>query len=174
MHNSDRCVPAQNQGDRIIEKGDVILTEISAAYWGYTGQILRPITVAEDPTPDYEDLYKVAEEAYYKLFDAIKPGVTTLEILELAKFIDDTGYTIVDGLGHGFGSGIHPPGFRTPETEYRPAKPFTFKPNQGIVIQPNIVTRDLQKGVQLGNLCLVTETGLESLQKYPVEFVRAG
>jgi len=174
MHNSDRCVPAQNQGDRIIQKGDVILTEISAAYWSYTGQILRPITVAEDPTPDYQDLYKVAEEAYYRVFEAIKPGATTEDVFQAGAFIDETGYTIVDGLVHGFGSGIHPPGLRTPETQYHPVKPFTFRPNMGVVIQPNIVTRDLLKGVQLGNLCLVTESGLEPLQKYPVEFVRAG
>lgn len=176
MHASDRCVPAQNQGDRVIQKGDVILTEISAAYWGYTGQILRPISVAEDPTPDYQDLYKVAEEAYYRVAEAIKPGATAQEAWETGAFIDDTGYTIVDGLAHGFGSGIHPPGIRTPETQIHegPVTPFTFRPNMGVVVQPNIVTRDLQKGVQLGNLCLVTESGLETLQKYPVEFVRAG
>ena len=174
MHASDRCVPAQNQGDRIIQKGDVILTEISAAYWCYTGQILRPITVAEDPTSDYQDLYKVAEEAYYRVAEAIKPGATAEDVFQAGAFIDETGYTIVDGLVHGFGSGIHPPGLRTPETQYNPVKPFTFRPNMGVVVQPNIVTRDLQKGVQLGNLCLVTETGLEPLQKYPVEFMRAG
>jgi Xaa-Pro aminopeptidase len=174
MHASERCVPAQNQGDRLIQKGDVILTEISAAYWGYTGQILRPISVAEDPTPDYQELYDVAEDAYYRVVEAIKPGVSAQEVFELSKFIDETGYTIVDGLVHGFGSGIHPPGFHTPEVQKRPIAPFTFQPNMGVVVQPNIVTRDFQKGVQLGNLCLVTESGLEPLQKYPVEFVRAG
>jgi len=173
MHASDRCVPAQNQGDRVIQKGDVILTEISAAYWGYTGQILRPISVAEDPTPDYQDLYDVAEDAFYRVFEAIKPGVTAQEILELSKFIDETDYTIVDGLVHGFGSGIHPPSLRTAETQYHSVAPFTFQPNMGIVVQPNIVTKDLQKGVQLGHLCLLTETGLEPLHKVPVEFIRA-
>jgi Xaa-Pro aminopeptidase len=33
------CVPAQNVTDRVIQKGDVIIMEISASYWGYSGQI---------------------------------------------------------------------------------------------------------------------------------------
>jgi Xaa-Pro aminopeptidase len=135
---------------------------------------LRPISVAEDPTPDYQELYDVAEDAYYRVFEKIKPGVTAQEVFEFSKFIDETGYTIVDGLVHGFGSGIHPPSFHTPEVQHHDIAPFTFQPNMGVVVQPNIVTRDLQKGVQLGNLCLVTESGLEPLHEYPVEFVRAG
>jgi len=173
MHASDRCVPAQNQGERVLQKGDVILTEISAAFWGYAGQILRPITVAEDPSPDYQDLYRVAEEAYYKVFEAIKPGATEQDVLEAGAYIDGTEYAICDGLVHGFGIGLIAPSLRTPATQETPPKPFTFKPNHCLVIQPNIITKDYQKGVQLGNLCLVTESGLEPLQKYPVKFVRA-
>jgi Xaa-Pro aminopeptidase len=174
MYDSERCVPAQNQGERVIQKGDVILTEISIAYWGYAGQILRPISVAADPTPDYEQLYRVAEDAYYQVFEAIRPGVTAAEVLQAGACIDETEFTIVDGLLHGFGIGLLPPSLRTPATQEKPPQDFVFRPNQCIVIQPNIVTKDYQKGVQLGNLCLVTESGLEPLQKFPVGFARAG
>ncbi|MCB0154288.1 MAG: aminopeptidase P family protein [Anaerolineae bacterium] len=171
MHRSDRCAPAQNHSDRLLQKGDVILTEISAAYWGYAGQILRPISLAEAPTPDYQDLYRVAEEAYYRVAEAIKPGATAQEVLAAGAFIDDTPYTICDSLVHGFGIGLLQPSIRTPATQPQALGEFVFKPNMCVVIQPNIITPDYQKGVQLGNLGLVTETGFDSLQKYPINFV---
>jgi len=174
MAASERCAPAQNQNDRELQQGDVILTEISTAYWGYAGQILRPIAVASDPTPDYQEMYRVAEESYHRVAEAIKPGVTAQEVLEAGAFIDQTDYTICDGLIHGFGIGLLQPSLRTPATQSNPPGDFVFKPNMCLVIQPNIITRDYKKGVQLGNLCVVTETGLESLQKYPIKFVRAG
>jgi Xaa-Pro aminopeptidase len=174
MHDSNRCAPAQNHSDRLLQKGDVILTEISAAYWGYAGQILRPISVAEEPTPDYQGMYRVAEDAYYRVAEAIKPGATAQDILQAGTFIDETDYTICDSLVHGFGIGLLPPSLRTPATQAKSPGDFVFEANMCLVIQPNIITTDYKTGVQLGNLCLVTQTGLEPLQKYPVQFMRAG
>ena len=174
MQVSERCVPAQNQSDRVLKKGDVILTEISAAYWGYAGQILRPIAVAAEPTPDYQAMYQVAEESYQRVAEVIKPGVTGQEVLQAASYIDDTGYTICDSLVHGFGIGLVAPSIRTPATQAKPMAEFVFRANMCVVIQPNIITNDYAKGIQLGNLCLITDSGLEPLQKYPIRFVRAG
>jgi Xaa-Pro dipeptidase len=174
MVDSERCVPAQNMSDRVIEAGDVILTEISAHYWGYSGQVLRPYVVAAEPTPEYQQLYDVAEEAYRLVCDAIRPGVKATEVLEVARYIDDTGFTIVDALVHGFGIGLLPPSIDTPATQEHPLGDFTFRKNMTLVVQPNIVTKDLRKGVQLGNLCVVTDNGLENLQQFPNQFVRCG
>src|SRR5947209_19147264 len=41
MDEPNGCVPAQNPSDRRILRGDVSITEISASYWGYSGQIHR-------------------------------------------------------------------------------------------------------------------------------------
>ena len=41
-----------------------------------------------------------------------------------------------------------------------------------VVIQPNVITRDEQAGVQTGELVLVTETGWESLHRFPRGFAR--
>jgi Xaa-Pro aminopeptidase len=49
MQNPTVCVPAQNQSNRVLEKGDVLITEISAHYHGYPGQILRPFTIGTPP-----------------------------------------------------------------------------------------------------------------------------
>ena len=42
-----------------------------------------------------------------------------------------------------------------------------------IVLQPNVTTSDGTAGVQLGNLVVVTESGVEPLHKCPLELLRA-
>jgi Xaa-Pro aminopeptidase len=43
MDAPNGCLPAQNPSGRLLRQGDVILTEISASHWGYSGQIHRPV-----------------------------------------------------------------------------------------------------------------------------------
>jgi len=64
MKSPSLCVPAQILSNRIIQKGDVLITEISAQYHGYYGQILRPFAIGEPPTPLYQRLYDVAVETF--------------------------------------------------------------------------------------------------------------
>jgi Xaa-Pro aminopeptidase len=64
MHNPTVCVPAQHQSNRVIEKGDVLITEISAHHHGYPGQILRPFAIGTPPTPEYQWMYEVAVDVY--------------------------------------------------------------------------------------------------------------
>lgn len=174
MRGSTRCVPAQFQSNRRLERGDVLTCEMSIGYWGYAGQILRTITVGEGPTAEYKALHEVALETYDRAAPVVRPGATVGDVLEAADCIHERGYTILDGLLHGFGVGLLPPSIRTRQTQERPSPPFTFRANQTLVLQPNIVTPDQRAGVQVGNLCVVTERGLESLQRYPTKLVVAG
>jgi hypothetical protein len=41
-----------------------------------------------------------------------------------------------------------------------------------LVIQPNVVTRDGKRGLQVGNLVEITPKGARSLQKFPLKFMR--
>jgi len=43
-----------------------------------------------------------------------------------------------------------------------------------LVVQPNVVTRDLKAGVQFGELVRVTAAGFESLHRTPHGMFRAG
>ncbi|MFL5706578.1 MAG: M24 family metallopeptidase [Ktedonobacteraceae bacterium] len=174
MHNPTVCVPAQLQSQRILEKGDVLITEISAHYHGYAGQILRPFTVGATPTTQYQQLYDVALEAFQRIARVIRDGTTTDEILDAGEYIHTAGFTIYDDLLHGFGGGYLPPILRTRRTSARPAQPFTLRENMTVVIQPNVITHDERMGVQVGELVRVTRHGIESLHKYPLRFVRCG
>lgn len=173
-------VPAQNPSDRIIARGDVIITEISACYWGYAGQIHRPIFVGADPTPPWQRLFAVARQAYERMAAAMRPGATEGQIIRAASVIGEAGYAIFDDLIHGYGVDIQPPlidrscAAYWPWDEARPAPPGRrFERNMTIVIQPNPITPDERMGLQLGALTLVTDGGAASLHRLPFEPVMA-
>ncbi len=68
------CVPRQNLSDRVVRQGDVINTEISVSFWGYSGQLHRPIFVRAEPNRLYRTLWDVALEAYTRCCAALRAG----------------------------------------------------------------------------------------------------
>lgn len=176
MGDPNGCLPAQNPSNRVIQKGDVIITEISASYWGYSGQIHRPIFVGTDPTPEWQQMFDTALTAYNNIADAIKPGATERDVIQASSVIGENGYAIYDDLIHGYGVDIHPPLIDRSCMGYWPwdvANPApegrSFEKNMAIVIQPNPITIDERMGLQLGALTVVTEDGVECLHKVPFE-----
>jgi len=172
------CVPAQNVTGRVIQKGDVIIMEISASYWGYSGQIHRPIAVGQDPTPVWRKLFEVGAQAYGRICEAMRPNANEGDIIQASSVIGDSGYRIYDDLIHGYGVDIHPPLIDQSCCEYWGGKkPIpagrSFAEDMAMVIQPNPITPDERMGLQVGALTRVTKNGAVSLQKHPMRFVIA-
>jgi Xaa-Pro dipeptidase len=180
MDAPNGCLPAQNPSDRRIQEGDVIITEISASHWGYSGQIHRPVFVGREPTPAWQHLFDTALEAYRRIAAAMTPGASEADVIRAGAVIGERGYAIYDDLVHGYGVDIHPPvvdrscvRYWGPEAVEAPPAGRTFERNMAIVIQPNPVTRDERMGLQLGALTVVTDAGAESLHRVPFEPVIA-
>jgi Xaa-Pro aminopeptidase len=170
------CLPSQNPGDRVIQRGDVIITEISASYWGYSGQIHRPIFVGEPPNRAWGRLFDTALEAYQRIAEAIRPGATERDVIKAASVIGENGYLIYDDLIHGYGVDIHPPlidrsccAYWPWDDSKGPPEGRRFEKNMAIVIQPNVITPDERMGLQLGALVIVTDDGTECLHRVPFE-----
>lgn len=174
MADPRRCVPAQQPTERTLQVGDALITELSAQYQGYSGQILRPYTIGAAPTRAYQRMYDVAVEAFERVASVIKAGATTEAALDAAELIHTAGYTICDDLLHGYGGGYLPPILRTRRTSATPPPPFTFEENMTVVIQPNVITEDERSGVQVGELVRVTRDGVERMHAFPMRFTRCG
>jgi Xaa-Pro dipeptidase len=167
------CVPRQNLSNRVIERGDVINTEISVSYWGYSGQMHRPIFVQAEPGDLYKRLWDTALEAYNRCVKVLKAGATSEDVLDAGDVIAERGFTINDGFLHGFGIGLLPPSIGTRESVSRRGElgpKFTFEENMCVVVQPNVVTHDERAGVQLGNLFRITKDGAECLHRLPLQY----
>jgi Xaa-Pro aminopeptidase len=165
------CVPRQNLSHRVLEHGDVINTEISVSYWGYSGQAHRPVFLQAQPNSLYRQLWDTALEAYQRCMACLRHGATSEDVLDAAEVIADRGFTINDGFLHGFGIGLLPPSIGTRQAKRGiPKPPFRFVENMCVVVQPNVVTPDERAGVQLGNLVRITRDGVECLHRLPLQY----
>ncbi len=174
MAAPDVCVPRQFTSRRKIEAGDFVFCELSAAWWDYSGQVLRGFTVEAEPTALYRDLHAAAYAAFRSITEAIRPGVLPQTLIDASEIIEQSGFTTYDDLVHGYGGGYLPPiiGSRSRPAGQMPA--FPLEENMCLVVQPNVVTRDLKAGVQFGELVCITATGFESLHRTPHGMFRAG
>ncbi len=170
MDDPNGCLPAQNPSRRKIEAGDVIITEFSASYWGYTGQIQRPVFVGAEPTAEWQELFDVALASYKAIREVLRPGATEAEVIEAAEPIRAAGLEIYDDLVHGYGVDIMPPIVDRDQLRHPPVDGGArFERDSAVVIQPNPVTPDERMGLQLGELTVVREGGAESLHGVPFE-----
>jgi len=178
----ESCYPWKEASGRELTEGDVITTELSAAYWGYVGQIHRPIAVGTEPTETYQEIYDLTYQVYKDILAALKPGNTVKDVRDAVQPIETGGYKIHDGTLHGFGMQLEEPhvgandpanwiDLPTADVEaFESPGDWTFEENMVMVIQPNTITPDRRHGLQLGNTVVIREDGAEPVTTYPVEF----
>jgi len=169
MREPDFAVPSQFHSNRKLKKGDCLITEISGAYSGYSGQIHRTFSIGEGPIPEWQKMHDAAKEAFEILSRVIKDGVTTTEAEEAAEIIHERGYSTYDDLVHGVNQ--YPPIFQTKTRKRHDSREMRFRENMVIVIQPNLMTYDEKMGLQFGETLVVKKDGCESLNAYPREWV---
>lgn len=166
-------VPAQLSSGRRLEPGDVVVTEISASYRGYAGQVLRTITVGGGPTALYAELHDVAQAAFDRICSVLRDGATAAEVVEAASVIEDAGFTICDDLLHGYGGGYLPPVLGSRSQPHHRGADVGFRAGMTVVVQPNVVTPDGTAGVQTGELVHITTAGVERLHSAPRGLITA-
>jgi len=166
MNAPDLGVPRQFPRMRRVQAGDVVVAEISAAFWEHPGQALRSFALGA-PSKLYGELHAAADAAFDAIAAVLKAGATPSQVIEASGVIEEAGFTIIDDLLHGYGGGYLPPilGCKS-----RPAGPVPLEPfrsGQTVVIQPNVISRDGKAGVQTGEMVLITDTGIERLHSLP-------
>lgn len=172
MREPDFPVPSQFHSSRKLKKGDALITEISGAYSGYSGQIHRTFSIGEGPTPEWQKMHDAAMEAFDVLTQVIRDGAGTTEAEEAAEIIHKRGYSTYDDLVHGVNQ--YPPIFQTKTRKRHESKEIVFRENMVIVIQPNLITDNETMGLQFGETLVVKKTGCESLNAYPRRWVTCG
>jgi Xaa-Pro aminopeptidase len=171
MDNPDRFVPWQKQTSRVLEKGSVVITELTVSYWGYSTQIHRPFAIDKEPSPTYRKLFDAALECYENIRKICKPGTTSEQIITASSIIEESGFTSYDSVFHGEAG-------KSPElgtkSAAHPLEPWMLQENMVHVIQPNPITKDFKAGLQLGAAVVVKSGGGEPLHNYPFKFPVCG
>jgi Xaa-Pro dipeptidase len=174
MAAPDVCVPRQFTSRRQVKPGDFVFCELSAAWWDYSGQVLRGFTVEAEPTSLYRDLHATAAAAFDAITKAIRPGVAAADLIEASSVIEKNGFTTNDDLVHGYGGGYFAPILGSKSRPAGHPATLTLQENMCMVVQPNVITKDEKAGVQFGELVRVTKTGFESLHHTPHGLFKAG
>jgi Xaa-Pro dipeptidase len=174
MAAPDVCVPRQFTSRRKVQPGDFVFCELSAAWWDYSGQVLRGFTVEAEPTQLYRDLHATAVAAFEGITKAIRPGVHAQELVEASAVIEKNGFTTNDDLVHGYGGGYFAPILGSKSRPAGHPATLVLQENMCMVVQPNVITKDEKAGVQFGELVRVTKTGFESLHRTPPGLFKAG
>ena len=171
MSAPDLAVPRQFPAARRLRQGDVVVAEISAAFWDHPGQVLRSFALGE-PSPLYRDLHAAADAACDAIAAVLRADATPAQVIEASGVIEEAGFTIIDDLLHGYGGGYLPPVLGCKSRPAGPVPEEPFRAGQTVVIQPNVTTRAGMAGVQTGEMVVVTETGIERLHTIPRGFAR--
>ncbi len=166
-------VPAQYLDGTPLAQGDVVITEITACYEGYQGQIHRTYSIGRDPTPSWLHLHDAALRAFEEICRSLVPGRTAEEVLSACGIVEEMGFTILDDLVHG--ADQLPPVLRTPATQHQPyPRALRLAENMVLVVQPNLVDARTGQGLQFGETVVVRAGGPERLHAFPQEWVRCG
>jgi Xaa-Pro dipeptidase len=151
--------------DRRLEKGDVLIGEITPVLEGQFLQLCRTVVVGE-PTPLVKEKYAVLVNALEETLKQVKAGVPAFVISKtMNRVITDAGYgeycypPHMRARGHGFGAGsIAPGGVIDDDTK------ALLEKNQVVVIHPNQYLPETGY-LACGETYLITEDGYDKLSK---------
>ena len=118
--------------------------------------------------------FDASVDVFHAVAKTMKAGASTQEVLAAADILPEQGLQIYDSLAHGFGVDLLQPSIGIRGSKYlSPPVDFRYVENMVMVIQPNPMDSE-GRGVQTGDLGIVTKDGFRSLHTYPIQFKRCG
>ena len=158
---------------KVLARGDVILVEFDARYFGYFAQFNQSFAIGE-PDKEWADIFSVSAESFNSGLRALRPGITAGELDEAFLFpIREAGYKVRNPAFHGLGLYLEMPmGSYPGQPEYKPDASFVIEPDMVLEFEPHVESRDGKKGIHVGSPVLVTETGYRLLARnWKPEFI---
>ena len=156
--------PHHEIGDRVIERGDMVVLDFGGLTAGYGSDTSRTVPVGE-PTDEARRVHDLVREAQEAGFRAVRPGAACQEVDRAARtVIADAGYGeyFIHRTGHGIGVTTHEPPYMI-EGEERPLVPgMCFSVEPGVYLPGRF-------GVRIEDIVTVTEDGGRRLNATPHE-----
>jgi Xaa-Pro aminopeptidase len=151
---------------RALEDGDVVYLEVSGVVRRYHCNISRTVVVGE-PSERVRELYALAENALRRATEALRPGTSVAEIVELVEECH-RGYEQNTWGRIGFSMEIAYPPIWIGALSLMRGDSHTIEAGMVITMEPGLSYSD-GATMMLGNNVLVTEDGPEVLNEVPVE-----
>ena len=158
---------------RVLELGDRIEDELEASWQGYRSQAVQPVWVGQ-AEPLYHDLIKIQRDVFNGIVEAMKPGVTVGELLDVAQEAVRTASPAsgpLAGCGtslmmHGRGQGDDRPLVTNPTASSRYLD-LQMQEGNVVILKPRVRTADRKHGVNWGDTVAIGPNGAARLGKRP-------
>jgi Xaa-Pro aminopeptidase len=158
------ALPHHHTGERTIGAGETVVVDAGARVDGYCSDCTR--TFATGPLPeDLRRAYAACRSAQEAALSAVRAGADACGLDEIARReIEDAGFEVLHGLGHGVGLEVH-------------ELPVLRPTADGLLEQANVVTVEPgvylegRGGVRIEDLVVVTGTGAEVLTPFTKELM---
>jgi len=157
---------------RVLQKGDIVNMELAAGYRGYTAQIGSPICLGP-PTEMVKKFWnEITLPGYRRIVAEIAPGRPVEAMRTASKFFRDNGYQSRPTQCHGIDLVTDKPHV---VAEHVAAEKFEeiLQPGMVIMAEPNPITPDGLFGIFLGHTFIVTDSGHEVVDDFPLEIAVA-
>lgn len=162
LSGPNAALPHGHSGNRVIERGDIVLVDFGAMAGGYCSDITRTFVCGEwtDRTREIYDVVKAAQAAGIA---AGRPGAPCADVDRAARrVIEEAGYGqyFIHRTGHGLGLDVHEAPYMhgTNEQLLEPGMVYTVEPG---IYMPG------WGGVRIEEMVVVTADGCETLTTYP-------
>ncbi|GAA5045343.1 aminopeptidase P family protein [Streptomyces similanensis] len=158
--------PHHEMGDRVIERGDMVVLDFGGLKDGYGSDTTRTVHVGE-PTDEERRVHDVVREAQEAGFRAVRPGVACQEVDRAARaVIRDAGYGeyFIHRTGHGIGVTTHEPPYMIEGEEQALVPGMCFSVEPGVYLPGRF-------GVRIEDIVTVTEDGGRRLNDTTRELV---
>jgi Xaa-Pro aminopeptidase len=168
--------PSMNYPDfyspnRVLQRGDALMTELTGGYGGYFGKLYTTSFIGP-PTPEYRLMFELAADRYRQLLGAIKAGKCGKDLAEvLSGQPAEAGYKSLSFIT-GWSTYNSRPVLFTKRIEQADWE-FELRPNYCLNVAGWIVSEDERMGVWVGDTVAVTEDGVRKLHRSPVDDLQA-
>jgi Xaa-Pro aminopeptidase len=148
------ALPHARPGDRIIDRGDLVIIDMGARVDGYGSDMTRTFAIGGFNS-ETEDLYRAVESAQAAGLAAVKHDVEAVAVDEACRRVlaeHDLVEAFVHGTGHGIGLEIHENPFLSRTST------AMIRSGQAITIEPGVYIPGLG-GVRIEDSIIVTDSG---------------
>ncbi len=165
---ANACTLHYTHNESRLKKGELLLIDIGARYYGYAADITRTYALGK-PTKRQQEVHQAVRQAQKDIIALIEPDLPLEEYqtavdaimqkalveLKLIKSLDDPDYRkyFPHAISHGLGIDVHD----------ALGRPRVLRPGMVLTVEPGIYIPEEGIGVRIEDDILVTDTGRKNL-----------
>ena len=171
MREPGMTYPSFYATNRVLQRGDALMTELTGGYGGYFGKLYTTSFIGP-PTPEYKVMFELAAESYQRLIAAIKPGLCGKDLAPaLAGKAAEAGYKPLSFISGWSTYNSRPVLFsrRIEAADWE----FELKPGYCLNVAGWVVSKDERMGVWVGDTVTLTDNGVRRFHRSPIDQLAA-